>query len=590
MSSASPSQTSARPAEPAPRAAADWRANLMTIWLALVLAIAAVGLIDVTLVRELTITNLFFVRQDLPVAVVTAVFLFVLRMAPLERLPAFAGLAERRPELIVAGAVGLAITLGAGGWFAVCHAYPLSMDEFMAGFDAAIARRGGLTATIPEAWRSFAFGLQPQYVLRTPDGGQWHSLYLPMNAALRAVAGWATGGLCAAVGVVATYGVARRLWPERRDLALVAALLLATSSQLLVTAMTPYAMSAHLAFNMTWLWLFLGKGRASQVAAAALAVAACGLHQLIFHPLFAAPFILGLWLERRWGKAAFHTLVYAAAGLFWIRYWTLVMPAGALYWAQGEPGQIGAGFLVRRATELVMSLKAESIGMMAKNLLRFVTWQNPLLPGLAMLGLGAAIRGGGVLRCLVAGAGLTIVAFTVLMPFQGHGWGYRYLHGFLGSAALVAAFGWMKLTDALGTGERRVASTALALSAAFSLAVLLPVRAWQAERMIRPYATAAAEIARSGAEVVLIDPVGAFYAQDLVRNDPYLRHAPKLMDLGVLTEPQVRELCDTRRVALFDSADAGAAGIGKTADKPGRHLADLRQLLRSMDCDVHVIR
>ena len=72
----------------------------------------------------------------------------------------------------------------------------------------------------------------------------------------------------------------------------VAAVLLATSSQFLLTAMTPYSMTAHLALNLAWLWLFLRGGVVGHSLAIAVGALACGLHQLVFHPLFVAPFAL----------------------------------------------------------------------------------------------------------------------------------------------------------------------------------------------------------------------------------------------------------------------------------------------------------
>ena len=43
---------------------------------------------------------------------------------------------------------------------------------------------------------------------------------------------------------------------------------------------------------------------------------------------------------------------------------------------------------------------------------------------------------------------LTVVAFALVLPSQGIGWGYRYLHGFIGNAVLLAVGGWVHLTEA----------------------------------------------------------------------------------------------------------------------------------------------
>ena len=94
----------------------------------------------------------------------------------------------------------------------------------------------------------------------SPDG--WASAYLPVNAALHAVfsmAGdaWLTGPVLALLSLIMLHAVGRRTFPNRPDATFVAVILLATSSQFLFTAMTPYAMTAHLALNLAWLWLFL---------------------------------------------------------------------------------------------------------------------------------------------------------------------------------------------------------------------------------------------------------------------------------------------------------------------------------------------
>jgi hypothetical protein len=185
---------------------------------------------------------------------------------------------------------------------------------------------------------------------------------------------------------------------------------------------------------------------------------------------------------------------------------------------------------------------------------------------------------------MIAGVALTLAAVWVLEPFQGHGWGYRYLHGFLGSLALVAALGWVHLTDGLGEPDRRVARAMVVVSTVFALAVFLPLHAGQAEAMIRPYATAAVAIDRTPADVVLIDPTGLFYAADLVRNDPLLRNTPKRMDLGTMTGEQVRTVCASRRVALFDRREGAALGMEDNPGGPTPQMQALRAQLTALRC------
>ena len=95
-------------------------------------------------------------------------------------------------------------------------------------------------------------------------------------------------------------------------------------------------MPAYLAFNLAWLWLFLRGGRLGHGAAIAVGFLAAGLHQVLFHPLFVAPFVWQLWLDRRWRLAAVYTLAYAAICGFWIEF-----PQLELRWL-GEAASAGA--------------------------------------------------------------------------------------------------------------------------------------------------------------------------------------------------------------------------------------------------------
>jgi len=60
----------------------------------------------------------------------------------------------------------------------------------------------------------------------------------------------------------------------------------------------------------------------------------------------------------------------------------------------------------------------------------------------------------GVFRSLAGGIALTILAMLILLPYQDIGWGYRYVHGLIGSAALLATLGWTRLTEKVEPSER----------------------------------------------------------------------------------------------------------------------------------------
>ena len=248
------------------------------------------------LVREGGLTVAHFRSQDLPILLLGVAALFALaataRPMPALRLP---------PHFLLVLFLALAVLLltGAGTWFVFAD-FPLTRDEIVADFDAAFLAHGRLIAPVAAEWRPFASALMPQFMLPVPAETGWLSSYLPGNAALRALglltvgAEW-TNPLLAAISILAVFRIGRRLWPETPGAAAAAALLMASSAQFLAMAMTAYAMSAHLAFNLLWLWCFLRGDRRGDFGALAFGFVATGLHQLLFHPLFVAPFIARLW-------------------------------------------------------------------------------------------------------------------------------------------------------------------------------------------------------------------------------------------------------------------------------------------------------
>lgn len=537
----------------------------------------------------------FLVDEDLPV-LAAATLVLAAAALPVSSLPGeaasrIAEFARRRGGMLCGALCGVVALVAIAGWFTVYHQYPLSMDEFWALFDAQVFRRGQLLATVAPAWRPYATALQPMFTLAVAGHTHWGSQYLPVNPGLLALAGLIGSPafaepICAAVAVAAAFSLARRYWPHRPDAALVAAVLTATSAQLVVTAMTPYAMTSQLALNLVWLWLFQRRDAPSQAGAVLAAVLATGAHQVAFHPLFAAPFVLQLWLERRWRAAALWTSAYAAICLFWASYFGLMLHAqGAA--GSGPSGQ-GLAEFTHRSIMLASQFQLADPALMAANLVRFIAWQNPLAVALGAVGAGLAVRERHpTMWPLVAGLVLTTVAMLLIMPFQGHGWGYRYLHGLIGSLCLLAAFAWVRLVDPAAAVSRR-AWAGLAIASAFSLLAALPIRAWQVTNFIAPYATALDAIEHTPADVVIVDPSGLWYGVDLVRNDPFLTRTPKVMDLEAMSADQIRALCASDKIAVFDKGSAAASGITRVDDGPHPQAAAMRALMRALRCGVPI--
>lgn len=518
--------------------------------------------------RDISVFQL--VEQDLIVLLLATALLGILVLRPFElALPAGAG--EARGFAFASAA--FALIAGYAGAHVASLSFPLSMDEFMALFDAGIIRGGHLMAPVPTEWQGLTTALQPMFLFET-SAPYWASNYLPVNAALHAamscIDSALTAPLLAALAILALYGIARQIWPQRPDAAFVAVLLLATSSQFILTAMTPYAMTAHLALNLVWLFLFLRNTGASHGGALVVGFAATGLHQIVFHPLFVAPFVLSLWLGRRWTLAALYTVGYGAICLFWVLWRGLVI-------TDFSGGEGGIAAFVAQAQSM-FRLDIAALVYMPRNLVRLLAWQNPFTLVLFCIACAGARRWLFPLPQLLAGLVLTLVLVIVVMPYQGHGWGYRYMHSLLGSISLIAVFAWVQFT---GPEAARMRGALIACSV--FAAAMLPLRAWQMRSFTEPYAKASAAIAKADADLVFVDPSDIWFGVDFVRNDPYLRNTPKVLLLNYLKEDDVARLCAANTVALFDVETARAFGV-PTLNRKYDYAKKLRALMAARNC------
>ncbi len=511
------------------------------------------------------LTTFFFRVQDAPCLLWIALMLLgfgILRLPTTTRYAAPAML--RNPRVAIASLTALVFVCGIIGTHVVFHGFPLVRDEILAEFDAIILRSGMAIAPVDPEWRPFASALAPEFMVPIADGAGYVSAYLPVNAGFRALIGlvmdsaW-TSPLLATIAVVAIFGVARRLWPTRLDAALISALLVATSSQVLVTSMTSYAMTAHLTLNLIWLWLFLRNDKIGHGAAIVVGFLATGLHQLIFHPLFVAPFIVRLWASGRRPVALAYIVGYAVICLFWISYWQIMIEwQGFSRQASSDAGPV---YFMARAAALLANFHWMGVGLMLKNALRFVAWQNPIVLPFALLAYRPVHNGDGIARELSTGLALMLAAMFILLPGQGHGWGYRYLHGLIGSLSLLAGYGWIALSERATRNEMAAAWTMLAIGSTVAWLVLLPAHAKQAHDFAMPYVRAADAIRHTTTDLVVIDKSGLLFAEDLVRNDPFLRNRPKVLDLTFLDEANLADLCARYSISMFGRRQGLAFGI-----------------------------
>ncbi|MBI2796211.1 MAG: hypothetical protein HYX65_05830 [Gemmatimonadetes bacterium] len=419
-------------------------------------------------------------------------------------------------------AVALLVTLSA--WLAqrwALHGFALSMDEFNTGFEAAILATGRIFAPVREEWIGFVPAIKPVFVVWRGEDHTWYSGYVPVYAAVRAVLrlvhaeAW-LNPLCAGASVALVAAVARRLRPGEAHAPLVAVAALVTSAQFVVTSATQYTMPAHLAANLLWLWLAMRDDRRSWLAAALLGGLALGLHNPFPHALFAAPFFWRWFRRREFARLALTLAVYVAFAALWLAW--LRMERG------GAPG--GGGML-----SLFTIPRIEHWRLNGMNLVLTLSWQAPVVALLLPLALLGERRLNDTERDLARGVVLTFLFYVLYGATQGHGWGYRYMYGVLGSLALLAAAATPMLAGAVG-GVR--ARRLLAAGAALSLFVLVPMRLWQAERFVRPFAAASEHLARTDADVLAVETGEVWYGRDLVRNDPALSR-PVIVNASMLS-------------------------------------------------------
>ena len=542
----------------------------MTLMLACVVAAFACA---AALTAPLLLPRLFFVRQD-SFVVAGLLGLLLGAGAPAagrwkHQFPTVA-LTHRR---VVLGATAAALLLWAGTYWLFDN-YPLTRDEHMAVFDMAVFRSGRLAAPLSPEWRAYAVALTPDFLLKLPANVAWASAYMPVNSMLRALFGTIAdpalmNPVLAAIGAVATFDCARRLFPKNPDAQAVALLMYATSAQVLATAMTSYAMTGHLALNMVWLSCYLRGTRASHAGAIAIGFLAIGLHQIIFHPLFALPFIDHLRRHGQWRTAAVYCGCYAIFAVFWLCYPHLVALSAGAASATGASGG-GLGFFVARVLPLVLNRDHQTMQLMAANLLRFATWENLALLPLMALGMGAVRRNEGIARPLAYGIVLTTFAMAFLMPYQGHGWGYRYLHGLIGNCALLAAWGWRDNSD---REEVRAFVRTASLATVFGS---VPFLIWQAAAFIGPDARADRKIALMNADMVVINADYSDYRIDHVRNLPDLSNRPIRLASYWLKPSDIPPLCSRGTIVFLDLPRIDLHDLGVHQAQASSHFEALR--------------
>jgi len=307
--------------------------------------------------------------------------------------------------------------------------------------------------------------------------------------------------------------------------------------------MTSYAMTGHLALNLIWLLLFLKDRPIFHAAAILVGFLATGLHQPLFHPLFVIPFLWLMFRQKRFALLATYCVTYGAIGLFWLG-WPIWISSHATSYVPIR-GDEASSYWGRLAI-MWNGFGLQSLYLMILNLVRFVAWQHLLLIPLMITGILRAWHGTPLVRTFTIGFLLPIAVMLLLLPYQGHGWGYRYLHGVIGNACLLAGYGWRTLEEA-GISLSRACNRATAIT----LLVVFPYHAFLIHQIVSPYAKISRAINASDADIAIIEDNSAPFAQDLVLNRPDLSNRPIRLASSALTPSDIRQLCHRKRFVLL---------------------------------------
>jgi hypothetical protein len=459
---------------------------------------------------------------------------------------------------------GVALLLGWLGRISVHHSFDLSMDEYIPAFQARIFLHGQLMAELPAAEFQSWEALQPVLLFYDTPYHLWASAYRPVFAAFRALFRLFNGEdflnpAFAALSIWAIADVSKRIFPDLTEAPLCSALLLLLSPQFLLTAASGFAFSAHLALNLVWLSLFLRGTFWSHVLASVVGFLAIGLHQIVFHPLFAAPFLAALalgWFGKR--SALIPYLVsYSIALAIWSMWWELSIwlqtgDASVLPKRFEDIAYFSNYFEVTAANRDVLADIA--LPLTLTNVYRYLLWLSPAVLPLSVvaflrwrtIGLVPILCGLSVV--------LTIAATYFLMPNQVHSWGARYYHPVLGCTVMFAVAGYRALKK---EAQQISPRPALAFLLAISAFVLLPWRAEQVDEKVGPRARVQQAIASLDSDYVVLN--GRFwFGSDFVRNDPYLRNRPRIANSDILA---AHSLIAGKKVIVLTQSDLVRMGL-----------------------------
>lgn len=469
------------------------------------------------------IFDFLFRQQDLPGAVLVIFMAAAAAWPPLAR-PALAFVEQigRRPW----STAFAAFVVLCAGELLVVKGYALAGDEHLVLMQAKAFAAGHLTAQFPPELVSWVL---PRiyfdfWLYASPQTGAAVSIYWPGYALLLTPfvlvgAPWACNPLLASGSLVLIGRLAGRL--TRAPQAAGWAMLLALASPAFTgMALGYFSMTAHLFFNLLYVWALL---ESRFLLAGLVGSYALVLHNPLPHTLFALPWIA--WTAWRKGARA---LLGLAAGYLPISLalglgWWLVMRKvqGQLWFA--PPGGDLLFYWQLQLTRVFIDPTLATLAMRAAELVKLWLWTVPGLPALMVAGWWLARREMPP-RLLGLSFAISLVAYLFVWFDQGYGWGVRYLHPAFAALPILGAAAILRLES---ESLRRYAAAAALLS----LVLATPFRWLQIEAFMSEQLARRPPFDPGVREIVFVRLNYDYFTQDFVQNDPFLR-APVIFMLS----------------------------------------------------------
>lgn len=481
--------------------------------------------------ETITIFYRLFLFQDYRIAIG---YLFVLLLALLPQVQQagrwfVAGLTGR--PLVVAAIAFLAL---AAGSLWVYTGEPLAMDEYGPYMQSEIFASGALFGAVPPDlvdWLVFP-SFQDYFIKVDRQTGAMASVYWPGFALLltpfKALGlPWLCNPLLAALALLVIHRLVLALTASPVAAASAVAFSLA-SPAFVVNAISFYSMTAHLLLNAAFVLLLSRPTPALAFVAGLVGGLSLTLQNPVPHTLFALPWLIWLALRRdRWrmlpaiGAGYLPGVVVLGFGWSWLLGSHSGPPsAAATPQVQGLLASAVESLTAVLHWPTEALLDARMVG-----LAKLWLWAAPVLLVVAALGFWRH-RSDVHVRLMTISAVLTFVGY-LFVPFdQGHGWGFRYMHSvwFVFPVLAALAFEQPRPKASATVSRATSAMSGYPLGAALAgLLILVPLIAWQVNSFIRGHIAQLPAADHGIIKVVIVNPYGGYYAQDLVQNDPFLR-------------------------------------------------------------------